>query len=103
MCLAAALQDLEVAQGCFRHLRALFLELEETRPFELLKGQVRLGLQKSYRVFHFMLWIGTEVAVMCVMLLHVTLAMVSLHKQQSMGAPCAQGRCGPFQGPGGAL
>lgn len=33
-------QDLEVATGCFRHLRLLFQELEETRPFELLKGQV---------------------------------------------------------------
>jgi hypothetical protein len=33
------LQDMEVARGCFRHLRLLFQELEETRPFELLKGQ----------------------------------------------------------------
>uniref|UniRef100_A0A383WJ31 Uncharacterized protein n=1 Tax=Tetradesmus obliquus TaxID=3088 RepID=A0A383WJ31_TETOB len=32
-------EDMEVAQGCFRHLRLLFQELEETRPFELLKGQ----------------------------------------------------------------
>jgi hypothetical protein len=31
---------MEVASGCFRHLRLLFQELEETRPFELLKGQV---------------------------------------------------------------
>lgn len=30
---------MEVAAGCFRHLRQLFQELEETRPFELLKGQ----------------------------------------------------------------
>ena len=26
-------------QGCFRHLRTLFQELEEIRPFELLKSQ----------------------------------------------------------------
>eukprot|EP00775_Hariotina_reticulata_P014486 gene14486-14606_t len=32
-------EDMEVARGCFRHLRQLFQELEETRPFELLKGQ----------------------------------------------------------------
>eukprot|EP00879_Flechtneria_rotunda_P011994 GHRR01012527.1.p1 GENE.GHRR01012527.1~~GHRR01012527.1.p1 ORF type:complete len:1484 (+),score=529.45 GHRR01012527.1:151-4602(+) len=32
-------EDLEVARGCFRHLRRMFQELEETRPFELLKGQ----------------------------------------------------------------
>jgi hypothetical protein len=32
-------QDLEVARGCFRHLRTLFQELEECRAFELLKGQ----------------------------------------------------------------
>jgi hypothetical protein len=32
---------LQVATGCFRHLRQMFQELEETRPFELLKGQVR--------------------------------------------------------------
>lgn len=31
---------LQVATGCFRHLRQMFQELEETRPFELLKGQV---------------------------------------------------------------
>ena len=31
---------LQVATGCFRHLRQVFQELEETRPFELLKGQV---------------------------------------------------------------
>lgn len=32
---------MQVATGCFRHLRQMFQELEETRPFELLKGQVR--------------------------------------------------------------
>ena len=26
-------------QGCFRHLRTMFQELEEIRPFELLKSQ----------------------------------------------------------------
>lgn len=31
---------MQVATGCFRHLRQMFQELEETRPFELLKGQV---------------------------------------------------------------
>lgn len=25
-------------QGCFRHLRTMFRELEEIRPFELLKS-----------------------------------------------------------------
>ena len=30
---------MERARGCFRHLRTLFQELEEIRPFELLKGQ----------------------------------------------------------------
>lgn len=42
------LQDMEVAQGCFRHLRLLFQELEETRPFELLKGQV--GSRSGYKM-----------------------------------------------------
>lgn len=36
---AFCLQDMEIAAGCFRHLRQLFQELEETRPFEILKGQ----------------------------------------------------------------
>jgi hypothetical protein len=31
--------DMEVARGCWRHLRTLFQELEECRAFELLKGQ----------------------------------------------------------------
>ena len=35
------LQDLEVARGCFRHLKNLFTELEELRPFELLKGSAQ--------------------------------------------------------------
>ena len=29
---------MERARGCFRHLRTLFQELEEIRPFELLRG-----------------------------------------------------------------
>ncbi|PSC68726.1 Intron-binding aquarius [Micractinium conductrix] len=32
-------EDWEKAQGCFRHLRTMFQELEEIRPFELLKSQ----------------------------------------------------------------
>lgn len=32
-------EDMEKARGCFRHLRTMFQELEEIRPFELLKGQ----------------------------------------------------------------
>ncbi len=32
-------QDMERARGCFRHLKTLFQELEEIRPFELLRGQ----------------------------------------------------------------
>lgn len=35
----SAPQDFEIAQGCFRHLRTMFQELEECRAFELLKGQ----------------------------------------------------------------
>ncbi|EFN59246.1 hypothetical protein CHLNCDRAFT_29663 [Chlorella variabilis] len=31
-------EDMEKAQGCFRHLRTMFRELEEIRPFELLKS-----------------------------------------------------------------
>ncbi|GAX76342.1 hypothetical protein CEUSTIGMA_g3788.t1 [Chlamydomonas eustigma] len=31
--------DMERARGCFRHLKTLFQELEEIRPFELLRGQ----------------------------------------------------------------
>ena len=31
--------DLRAAEGCFRHLKQMFQELEETRPFELLKSQ----------------------------------------------------------------
>ncbi|KAG1668022.1 hypothetical protein FOA52_006555 [Chlamydomonas sp. UWO 241] len=31
--------DMERARGCFRHLRTIFQELEEIRPFELLRGQ----------------------------------------------------------------
>lgn len=34
---ASGAADLRVAQGCFRHLRNLFAELEECRAFELLK------------------------------------------------------------------
>lgn len=30
---------MERARGCFRHLKSVFQELEEIRPFELLKGQ----------------------------------------------------------------
>ena len=30
-------EDWEVAQGCFRHLKTMFQELEECRAFELLK------------------------------------------------------------------
>lgn len=30
---------MERARGCFRHLRTMFQELEEIRPFEMLKGQ----------------------------------------------------------------
>ena len=30
---------MERARGCLRHLRTMFTELEEIRPFELLKGQ----------------------------------------------------------------
>lgn len=30
-------EDMKVAQGCFRHLRTMFRELEECRAFELLK------------------------------------------------------------------
>ena len=29
---------MERARGCFRHLKTLFQELEEIRPFELLRG-----------------------------------------------------------------
>uniref|UniRef100_A0A1D2ABG5 Intron-binding protein aquarius n=2 Tax=Auxenochlorella protothecoides TaxID=3075 RepID=A0A1D2ABG5_AUXPR len=32
-------EDLEKAKGCFRHLQRMFQELEETRPFELLRTQ----------------------------------------------------------------
>lgn len=32
-------EDLGRAQGCFRHLRTMFQELEEIRPFEILKTQ----------------------------------------------------------------
>ncbi|KAL4443940.1 hypothetical protein ABPG75_011677 [Micractinium tetrahymenae] len=32
-------EDWEKAQGCFRHLRVMFQELEEIRPFEILKSQ----------------------------------------------------------------
>lgn len=27
---------MEIAEGCFRHIRKIFTELEECRPFELL-------------------------------------------------------------------
>jgi intron-binding protein aquarius len=30
---------MERARGCLRHLRTMFMELEECRAFELLKGQ----------------------------------------------------------------
>lgn len=30
-------EDVEVARGCWRHLRTMFQELEECRAFELLK------------------------------------------------------------------
>jgi intron-binding protein aquarius len=29
-------EDMEIAEGCFRHIRKIFTELEECRPFELL-------------------------------------------------------------------
>eukprot|EP00798_Chlamydomonas_sp_ICE-L_P018650 gene18650-25166_t len=32
-------EDMERARGCFRHLKTIFQELEEIRPFELMKGQ----------------------------------------------------------------
>ena len=31
--------DMESARGCFRHLSTMFTELEEARPFEILKSQ----------------------------------------------------------------
>lgn len=31
-------RDMERARGCYRHLRTVFQELEECRPFELLRG-----------------------------------------------------------------
>lgn len=32
-------RDMARAESCFRHLRTLFQELEEARPFEMLRGQ----------------------------------------------------------------
>lgn len=49
--------DLEKANGCFRHLRTIFQELEECRAFELLKvrflfaaRRCRSCLPKSFRI-----------------------------------------------------
>ncbi|XP_073987602.1 RNA helicase aquarius [Rhodnius prolixus] len=36
-------EDFEIAQGCFRHIQKIFTQLEEFRPFELLRG----GLDRS--------------------------------------------------------
>eukprot|EP00026_Physarum_polycephalum_P000742 Phypoly_transcript_00743.p1 GENE.Phypoly_transcript_00743~~Phypoly_transcript_00743.p1 ORF type:complete len:1358 (+),score=249.61 Phypoly_transcript_00743:43-4116(+) len=35
---ASYAEDLEIAEGCFRHIKKIFTELEECRAFELLKG-----------------------------------------------------------------
>lgn len=37
--LSARRRSCSPPQGCFRHLRTMFQELEEIRPFELLKSQ----------------------------------------------------------------
>ena len=42
-------EDLEIARGCFRHLKTMFQELEECRAFELLKVILAMPTEDGIR------------------------------------------------------